>query len=100
MSRAPSTGPPRTTTRPRAERGQLPEPAQALVVRNRGVGWRSRRQHEETRRGEPPLLEPERGALPIDALIRCLAHEGEDARLQILRNVCQPLGRPREVAAS
>src|SRR5581483_318329 len=67
--------------------GELLEPAQALVPRDRGVRRRGRRQDEEPGLAEPPLLQAERRTLV------------EEAAAQVARAGRRPVGGVRDADA-
>src|SRR5581483_10976476 len=70
--------------------GELLEPAQALVPRDRGVRRRGRRQDEEPGLAEPPLLQAERRTLVEEAAVGLLADEGDPLRPELVGEPLDP----------
>ena len=70
---------------------------QPLRVGNGRVRRRCRREHEEHRLPQPPLLETVLGTLAEGAAVRLLADEPDRQRMQLEAQPFQPIGRPGEV---
>src|SRR6202011_245187 len=76
---------------PRCATGELLEPAETGEPRHGGICGRRRRKHEEPRLPECPLLDAELRPLAECAPVRLLADERDPLRLELARNLLEPL---------